>query len=141
MKITSYAVARPSYYDRNASSIMPSFAGVLSPTGATTRYTYTVAAGKKALIETSTAYIGRVSVASTSGYFFSDTRITLASGAYVILIRPNQIDNTVGPAYFASSTGTTTLYAGETVSAETTDSSTGGTVAFLLASKGTLFDA
>lgn len=141
MRVSSYAVARPAYYDRNASSIMPSYASFNSPHAATIRYTYTVASGKKALIETSTSYISRYQAATISGYYAADTRITLASGSYMILHRPVVIDNTLGPAYFGSSTGAVTLYAGETISAETSDGSTGGTVTMILAAKGTLFDA
>ena len=141
MKVSSFAVARPAYYDRNASSIMPNYSGVISPTGATTRYTYTVAAGKKALLEVSTAFISRVTAASSSGQFFSDTRITLANSDYLILHTPHQTDNTLLAPYFASSAAAVTLYAGETISSQTTDNSTGGTILFILASKGTLFDA
>ena len=50
MKITSYAVARPQYYDRGAVSTFFSYAATLSQHAATTRWTTTVAAGKKLLL-------------------------------------------------------------------------------------------
>ena len=49
MKITSYAVARPQYYDRNAVSTFFSGGGTYAQHATTTRWTTTVAAGKKML--------------------------------------------------------------------------------------------
>jgi len=140
MKVTSYAVARPAYYDRNAIAAISSYGAVVAPAYYVTRWTRTIAAGKKAYIEVATSVINRATVASVAatqeGFF------TLTSGASTIdLVSTQSLSNTVGVLTEKSLSIPVTLYAGETLDGKTNDQSTGGTVYLQVAAKFTIFDA
>ena len=140
MKVTSYAVARPAFYDRNASSAVQSYLQSVSPHGATTRWTNTVASGKKLNVEVTPCRILRGTAATVSGVIAEE--ITLTSGASALIMLSNYVtDNTVNIPYLKDSSASYTMYAGESLASSSYDGSTGGTVQFSLVMKGTLFDA
>jgi hypothetical protein len=141
MRVSSFAVARPAYYDRNASSLSAQYSGVVAPHGGTVRFTVTVAAGKKLFLESGHVYISRQTAATVVGNF--DVVIYVNTGGnnprYLYVASK---DNTVQPApTFATITGTTTLYTGEVLESQTADGSTGGLVQFISMYKATSFDA
>lgn len=140
MRVSSYAVARPSYYDRNATGSYQTYAATLSPAALTTRWTLTVATGKKGLIEYARGFIERRTAATVAGQYSSWVQIT--SGATTgTLIFCNSFVNTVYNQQQINLPSAITLYAGETFFYQTYDDSTGGTVAYQGDSKVTLFDA
>ncbi len=140
MRISSYAVARPAYYDRNATGTFLSFAGIVAPHAATVRFTTTVAAGKKSYIELAHSYADRQTVAAPGFNSVSWTRVfNGAVYASVIFVRVDQ--NAVGPMFDRVVTGSTTLYAGEVFESVTIDGSTGGTINWYVSAKLTSFDA
>jgi hypothetical protein len=140
MRVSSYAVARPNYYDRNATGSYQTYAATLGPAGLTTRWTITVASGKKGLIEYARAFCDRRSVATVAGQFSSWLQIT--SGATTgTLLFSNSFSNTLYTQVNLNLASAITLYAGETFFYQTYDDSTGGTIAYQGDSKVTLFDA
>jgi len=135
MKVTSYAVARPAYYDRNATSSYNQYSGVVGPHAETTRWTVTIAAGKKMLVEQIGITYFNVSVATVAGSYASNIFIVgqyLASQGSSVNVVATQ-----GALYL---TGNITLYAGETMYATTYNYATGGTVAHSMTYKATQFD-
>jgi len=142
MKVTSYAVARPAYYDRNASSVIQTDLAVYAPHTATVRVTYTVAAGKKMFIETSSTLLQNSTAPTVAGLATSIVRLQNVALQFTDPIRSDTLTSAVlTTIYDKSLTGQTTLYAGEQALLITANSSTGGTVTHLCAFKATLFDA
>jgi hypothetical protein len=136
MRVSSFAVARPAYYDRNAASNYNVYNATVGPHNFTERFLYTVAAGKKLLVEIANVEMNRLTVATVSGSYYA--RITGGSG-YINTILDNA--TTVNASKVNIVAGAVTIYAGESVGGYTSDGSTGGTVAFYIFTKGTLFDA
>lgn len=140
MKVTSYAVARPAYYDRDAVSTMGSYdLGGITPHSETIRITTTVASGKKLLIETMYLSFRRQGAATTSG------GITVASYAIgatssAVMPRIDGTSNTINLAFTIVSQSFT-IFAAERLDIQTSDFSTGGTMAFSLGFKGVTFNA
>lgn len=68
MRVGSFAVARPQYYDRNPIERTGVYsANAVAPHAATVRFTYTVAAGKKAYADAAFMTVLRDVVATTTG--------------------------------------------------------------------------
>lgn len=140
MKVTSYAVARPAYYDRNATAAISSYSGVLAPVTYTIRWTRTIASGKKAYLEVATVVTNRITAAAVVGSAEGFFRLT--SGASTIdLVSTQYLSNTVNVITEKSLAIPVTVYAGETIDGYTHDGSTGGTVYIQVACKFTIFDA
>lgn len=139
MKLGSLSAARPAFYDRNATSTLLNYGNSLAPHAPTTRWTTTVAAGKKANVETSMVMYYRITAATAASEYSCDQLIT--SGA-----------TTSRPLYAVSNSNTTynqyaqflvtyTLFAGEQLDFRTYDASTGGTMYFQGSAKLTIFDS
>ena len=140
MKVTSYAVARPNYYDRAATSLIKSYGAVVGPHGATTRWTTTVSAGNKANIENTHGYVDRQTVATTANNVVFWARILSGSDYSTIIFARSDV-NTTTMLLDRSVAGAITLYAGEVYEGLTIDGSTGGTCNFSLSTKITTFTA
>jgi len=139
MKIASYAVARPAYYDRNASSYLGVYdTGGVAPHGATTRITITLAANRKLLVEavvftlTKAAVSAPVSEAAIYSYVVGSTAVPLTRVA-----SSSNVTNTV---VTNQSNASFTVFGGETYQIGTYDGSTGGTNNYVAGAKGTQFD-
>jgi hypothetical protein len=141
MRVSSYAVSRPAYYDRNASSVSAETVVTAGPHGGTVRFTYTVAAGKKLFLENGRVSIQRQTAAAVAGAYNNGTYIkTGGNNPQYALVESK--DNAVQPAATVSIvTGQATIYASEVLECQTSDVSTGGTVYFISSYKATLFDA
>ncbi len=141
MKVTSYAVARPAQYDRNASSSIQGDAAIYAPHGVTSRWTYTVPSGFKLFLEAcsvsqqnitapTVAAQASIIIRITSGLVFMDPiRLDILTSGVTTTINSNQVF------------GQVTLYAAEVLNVFTLNSSTGGTVLMASGSKGTQFAA
>jgi hypothetical protein len=141
MRISSYAVARPAYYDRNATGTFLVYSAVTGPHAATTRFSSTVASGKKAFVELSHAYYDRQTVAATGLNTVAWVRIASTTATYASLIFVRTDTATVGPLVDRVTSGQVTIYAGESIEGVTIDGSTGGTCNYYISSKITTFDA
>lgn len=141
MKVGSYALARPNYYDRGATSVIAAYESApVAPAGATERWTYTVAAGYRLIIENIVLSNFRATAATASGPVYA--YVVVSSGA--VSTRMGHIggyNTTVGNQIFQLITWGTSVYAGEILAGTTGDYSTGGTTAFVVDMKATLFTA
>lgn len=142
MRVSSYAVARPAYYDRNAASVIATDQAIYAPHSGTVRSTTTVAAGKKMFIETSSTSLQNITAPTVAGVATSIVRVNATALLYTDPVRTDTLTSGVLTTLYANSiTGQTTLYASEFVYLITANTSTGGTVNHLCAFKATLFDA
>jgi hypothetical protein len=144
MRVSSYAVARPAYYDRNATATNLAFASTEAPHTTTTRFTVTVAAGKKLFMEVLSLAVYRASIATSAGNYI--TSISSYDGTtesnLLYDITYNNLSLAGGGPLQRLVVGTNvTVYAGQLIYATTSDNSTGGQVRYILAAKGTTFDA
>lgn len=141
MSVTSNVIARPAYYDRNATGTRQRYNQSLAPHSYTQRWITTVASGKKAFVE---AVFGRVftnTVATAVG--FSEGNVETSDGVTATLL--------VCARYLTSTTaklqaidrvaGTIILYPSNTIYANTSDDSTGGTIQYTIDALFTIFDA
>ena len=136
MKVTSYAVARPNYYDRTAVSTFQTYDASPAPHAQVTRWTTTVAAGKKLVIEQFVVGYYVVTAGSVAGNY--------GSQLYVVgqlLTTVGAATNVVGTNIYTNQTGLVTVYAGEAIYASTYNYTTGGAISHLANFKGTTFDA
>lgn len=132
--------ARAAYYDRNAASVLQSYLATVGPHAATQRWSYTVASGKKLQVEITGTRIYRITAAAPVGWTQAD--ITVVSGATTaVLSEKYVVDNSLTVVYDDIRSMATTVYAGESIAANTVDVGTGGTVQYWLSAKGTLYDA
>ena len=141
MRVSSFAVARPAYYDRNATSGTAVYSGAsIAPHAETVRWTITVAAGKKANIELTRMMANRVTVATAASVAGYVARIT-TSTSYMDILYEAHISNVLGYEAKDIAPAGVTLYAGETLDGRTYDGSTGGYYNYLTGCKYTTFDA
>jgi hypothetical protein len=140
MRVSSLGVARPAYYDRNGQSIVNLYYAGAAPHAITTRWTYTVGAGKKLLVESQSTRLVRYVAATAAGQYHAE--IGVSSGVSgTLTCQAHSIDNAITNQYFVAATTQVTIFAGESVSGSTYDTSTGGNVEYYVSFKGTLFDA
>jgi len=139
MKVTSYAVARPAYYDRNAASFSGGYDATLAPHADTNRVSVTVAATQKVILEGVNMSTQRLTVATVIGLvgFYSN----VASTAGFRMTDISTTNNVVNVRERQFVTLNVTIYAGESFTSNTVDSSTGGTVYYIIQYKGTTFSA
>lgn len=141
MRLSSLSSARPAYYDRNATTGVFAYdAANIAPHALTTRWTTTVATGKKAFVESGTARVIRQTAATLAGQ--TNVQIIVTSGAVQIdLFNIFTYSNTTNVPLTAFVPTQVTIYAGETLAATTADSSTGGLLYIGMFGKITTFDA
>ena len=139
MKVTSYAVARPSYYDRGAIAFSGGYADTLAPHAETVRISVTIAAGRKVLIEGVNASVTRATTAATLSYAQLYVNIQATAGFRMadILTTTNVLAARTREIVYPA----TTIYAGEVFTAATSDASTGGTNVYIVQYRGTDFTA
>jgi len=140
MRVSSYAVARPAYYDRNSASNTQEYVATVAPHAGTNRFSYTVASGKKMQLEFALAAMYRATAAAAVGQYSAIVFVQVGTNtpriAYI-----DSVKNTVDKTEQTTSLGSVTIYAGESLSGYTSDGSTGGTVQYVIQAKATLYDA
>lgn len=139
MKITSYAVARPAYYDRGATSFSGGYDAVLAPHADTNRVSVTVAAGQKVILEGVNMSTQRVTVATVIQVVGFYSNVTSTAGFRITDISTNNNLANIRERQFVATN--VTIYVGETFTANTVDTSTGGSVYYIIQYKGTTFSA
>jgi hypothetical protein len=140
MKLGSLAGARAQYYDRNAASVLNVHSASASPHVTTQRWSYTVASGKKLLIENLSQRVRRLTAATSAQTYGTEVGIAVGAVGYAL----SQTRAYVGTVFLDTiqlDQMALTLYATENIAGHTYDDSTGGTVHFQVAMKGTLYDA
>jgi hypothetical protein len=135
--------ARPAWYDRNAASKCSSYLATAAPHALTARWTYTVPAGKKALVELLQVGLKRMTAAGTPQVAYVAITVVPSggSGVYLVFADLTASNNAVGDKDNMSSQGTLNLSAGDEINAKTYDGSTTGTIEYTANMKITEFDA
>jgi len=134
-------IARPEWYDRNAASQNHFWEGAdTGPHADTSRRTYTVPAGKKAMVEILQATVLRTAAATTLGYMEAWWNLTPSGGTARCIIRASIKTNTVGDRHDMAVGGSVMLFAGDEIDGHTMDLSTGGTGYYFISYKITEFD-
>jgi hypothetical protein len=140
MKLASLSGARAQYYDRNAASVLNVYSATVAPHTTTTRWSYTVASGKKLLVENLSQRAIRLTAATSAQTYGSEVHLTVGALVYVVQ-QVRVYVSTLSLFTMQVDHMALTLYASETISGVTYDDSTGGTVLYQVAMKGTLYDA
>lgn len=136
------SIVRPAWYDRNPLSVFKSFnLAAVAPHVNTVRWTYTVPAGRKAMIESVMIETFRDAVAGAAGLFIGFIRYAVggAGGDAYVVARSNA--NTLGAESRINESQGGIMFAGDVLTGETVDGSTGGTVLYMVNAKITEFDA
>lgn len=141
MRVGSFAVARPAYYDRNATSVRNRYNAAVAPAGFTTRWTATVGAGKKAYVDQAVAWINTSTLPTGSGYSRAYVETTDGTTGVVVCVAQMFTSTTAYTSDVDKATTSITLYAGFVITSLTADGSTGGTIQYLLDAQYTQFDA
>lgn len=143
MRISSYAVARPAYYDRNSTSLMVNGnANAVGPHAFTTRVTQTCPAGTKYLWEYAYVSIERNTAAAVSGTIYTIDRVVNAAATDLVsIIATGAAYPTVGGINYISTACSVSVYPGEQIQGLTRDDSTGGTVTYVIGNKLTAYSA
>lgn len=141
MRISSYAVARPTYYDRAPATKGQIYDQTVAPHANTIRWTYTVGAGIKAYVETAFVQMTRVTAATTAANINVYISVGLSDSSQPLVAFVNGVQATVGIQSINLTSGTALLLAGDSMKSVTNDASTGGTVYFTASAKYTEFTA
>jgi hypothetical protein len=112
-----------------------------SPHSPTVRITYTVPAGKKAMVELLSCRVNRVTAATTLGSAQAWWALTPSGGTEKYLLMASLRTNNVGDNREHGIGATLIMLAGDALKGYTCDTSTGGTCDYFLSLKITEFDA
>lgn len=137
MRVGSFAVARPMYWDRNPVTTSNGYYNTVGPHSNTTRFTYTVPSGRKAFIDSGSVNVNRITAATVAG----QVRVALATPTLSNVLTLFTYSNTVGFADKSVVGGSLLILAGAVLEGTTEDTSTGGTILFTIYAHGTEFDA
>lgn len=138
MKVASLGLARPVYYDRNATTVNGAYYASSAPSGASAiRWTITNTSTQKLFID------------SASLSCIRDGAATVTGKGWIALMSPSGNAVTMKFVYLASVNthdtvtlpGSVYVSPGSTITAETYDSSTGGTILYGLFAHGVQYDA
>lgn len=134
--------ARPTPSDRlyvNVGALLAS--NGVAPHATTTRQFYTCPANKKAVLQNTTSQLLRATAAAPVGLWFMQQFITQLSAVTCYIFFRSSLANAVGDAIFHAQPTTVTLLPTETLTTQTADASTGGTLNINLAAQIGEYDA
>jgi len=142
MKVSSFAVARPVYYDRNSATKGRTYgASGIAPHSTTVRWTYTVPAGKAAYVESLNAMVFRDGTATVANIAQMLIYIQTTDTATTIQLQVREYKSTLYIPNITSQSNIAFIKAGDVVYAASADPSTGGTYTYTADMKLTEFDA
>ena len=142
MKVTSYAVARPMYWDRNAVETSSTYTPAdLAPHAETTRFTVTIAAGRKTFMDTAFIQIARTSAYASLGEARVGMFVTPSGGGLTCIMRQSIITTAVYTYQQFTMGGSVLMTAGTVLNATTADGSVGGLVSYQAHAHYIAFDA
>ena len=94
MRVGSFAVARPAPADRRGLTTTQSYGpSTVAPHGGTTRYSFTVAAGKQVQVLYTQVYIQRATVATVDGLQRATITVTPSGGTATSVITLPRVTN------------------------------------------------
>jgi len=130
------------WYDRNPISRNDCWASInVAPHSVTTRWSYQVPSGKKALLEVVQARVTRSLAATTAGLANSSIGLIPSGGTRKAIALATIRSNTLWDKEGATIGSAVALRTGDEIDYRTDDSSTGGTCDYIGAYKVTEFDA
>ena len=140
MRVSSYAVARPSWYDRNSTEASNSFGA--SNGGFTNgfQFTYTVPSGKLFNMDSGFCGIWTSVIAAANGTDQSALIFTPSGGSATSLLDVRVYIQTAGVIATQNLAGTVLIFPGGTIQAYAFSGQTGGTTAFAISYHGVQFD-
>lgn len=142
MRVFNNGTSRPAWYDRGPLEIAKYyFAQAVAPHGVTTRWTYTVPAARKCLVELTQVTEMRDVAAGVAGTTNGFIRVVTAGAVtldFAFTVFQNVNVDTYRQCAMAPQA---VMLATSVVSGSTIDSSTGGSVTYNIAMKGTEYDA
>lgn len=142
MRLQHVLQSRPDWYDRNPVSLIRSFyVPALPPHAATTRWTYTVPAGKKFAVQTIQLNLIRDGATATPAVATINAALTPAAGGGDVALLVESPLGTLGAADQCTLGTTMVMAAGDALSGTSADASTGGTFSIMCAMTGLQFDA
>jgi hypothetical protein len=142
MRLYPVTTSRAAPYDRNPVGKVTEFVGLaIAPVGNTTRFTYTVTAGKKAFLGILTAGSTRVTAAAPVARADAIVNWLPASGGGAAILRIFNESNALAAQSYAAMAPSLTLLAGDIIQGQTADNSTGGTMDFTITCATAEFDA
>ena len=141
MKVSSFAVARPVYYDRNSATAGQLAYGTVAPHAAATRFTYTVPAGKRCYVEVNYVELRRVTIATSAATTYAQIYSSNSDASDTVISYTTIFDNLANTYDRTITSAVCILNAGNSLTGSTFDNSTGGTIAYTVGSKYTQFDA
>jgi len=141
MKVSSYSVARPAHYDRNATRTTQRYAAVIGPNSYVVRWTATIAAARKGFCENAFVLFRTETLPTAVDwcdvFVYSSNGTTSLTLANITFLG----STTVKQIYQDKSTVQITLYAGDTLNGSTNNANTGGTATNVVEAQITTFDA
>ena len=142
MKITSYAVGRPTYYDRNLGhSGVSAYLTGIAPHAEVVRSTLTISASRKGFVDFGSLAMLRESAAATAGIIFSTIIVAPGGVGGQVLVLVPMYTAVLGTTVSQSVSGSMPMVASDVLTMTTRDASTGGTIHFMIYAHVTLFDA
>lgn len=134
--------SRPDYFDREPLVVVNNYVGLSQgPHGLTLRTLYSVPSRRKAYVEAAVTHVLRVNPAGAAGVPESWVYILPAVGGSVRFSIARILANNVGERDSMVTSGIGMVGAGDAVSGQTQDNSTGGFVDYIIGVKATEFDA
>lgn len=142
MKVTSYAVARPVYYDRNSATKGRTYgAAGVAPHATTTRWEYTVPSGKAAYVETLNVLLLRDNAPTVQALAQIIIYIQSSDAVTAIALQLREYTTSTYVFLYGSQSNIALLKSGDVIYAASNDPSTGGTHIITADMKLTEFDA
>lgn len=142
MQVNSPAASRAAWYDRNPTSeVKTAYSNRVSPHSTTTRWSYTIPAARKAIIEIISGYTYRDTAATTGAEYGINISFVPNATTGAAISNINVSDNTEGAYNYVQAMGAITMFSGDSLIGDDFDNSTGGTVSYVLSMKGTEYDA
>lgn len=142
MRLGSLASARPAAFDRNPVQTIKQYAAFsVAPHVYTTRWTYTVPAGKRAVMTSAHMWSQLYIAATVVGQRQGDISIAPLGVSQTAVINYYDTDNTANRQIQTYLSQGPLLNATDVITAQTRDSSTGGAVNLSMSATFTEFDA
>lgn len=136
MKVTSYALGRPSYWDRNPVTSNGGYYNSVAPHSSTTRWTITNTAAQKMFVDSGSIAIMRYTVATVLAEAAGTIQAPLGSSILLTLL----YSNVVGVSQQVAMGGSILLTPSQSLVGLTYDNGTGGTLLYSIFAHVVQFD-
>ena len=140
MKVSSFTVARPAWYDRNSTEASNTFVGNNGAFSGGYQFTYTVPSGKLFNMDSAMCGVWTSVAATTNAIAISAMIFTPSGGSATSLLDVRVYIETAGVIATQNLAGTVLLFPGATIQAYVYAGQTGGTTTFTANYHGVQFD-